>query len=85
MNAQGQTVFLDVSTDRLFARLRVATANRPILKGKTDDELREFIITALTKRLPYYTQATYRFDGGHLEDRTQIAQSVEELKTLLGI
>ena len=47
MNEHGQTVFLDVHPDVLFRRLRVATQQRPILQGKTDEELRIFIIYAL--------------------------------------
>ena len=39
MNGHGQTVFLDVHLDILFNRLRVATHQRPILQGKTDEEL----------------------------------------------
>ena len=50
MNEHGQTVFLDVHPDVLFRRLRVATQQRPILQGKTDEELRIFIIEALEKR-----------------------------------
>ena len=41
MNGHGQTVFLDVHPDILFNRLRVATHQRPILQGKTDEELRK--------------------------------------------
>ncbi len=85
MNRQGQTVFLDVSPDILFRRLRVATQQRPILRGKTDDELRAFIVRALDSRKPFYSQARYRFDGGHLESRRQIADSVQQLRGLLGI
>ena len=85
MNRQGQTVFLDVSTDVLFRRLRVATQQRPILQGKTDDELRVFIGEALAKRLPAYSQAHYRFDGSRLEDRRQIAESVSRIRQLLGL
>lgn len=83
MNRQGQTVFLDVSVDVLFRRLRVATQQRPILQGKTDDELRTFIGHALEGRLPLYSQARYRFDGSRLEDRRQIADSVTRLRQLL--
>ena len=85
MNSQGQTVFLDVSTDVLFNRLRVATFNRPILQGKSDEELRCFIAEALQKRLPYYSQATYRFDGSQLESHSQIAASVARLRQLLSL
>lgn len=85
MNAQGATVFLDVPTDVLFRRLQGATQQRPILQGKTDDELRDFIGRALAGRLPYYTRARYRLDGSQLESRAQIAESVERLRELLGI
>lgn len=85
MNKTGQTVFLDVHPDILFRRLRIATQQRPILQGKTDEELLAFIIEALQKRAPFYTQARYRFDGGHLESHRQIAESVQQLRNLLGV
>ena len=85
MNGRGQTVFLDVHLDILFNRLRVATHQRPILQGKTDEELRAFIADALEKRAPFYVQARYRFDAGHLESRRQIAGSVQQLRSLLGV
>ncbi len=85
MNAQGATVFLDVPTDVLFRRLQGATQQRPILQGKTDDELRTFIGQALAGRLPHYTRARYRLDGSRLESRAQIAESVGRLRELLSI
>ena len=78
MNGRGQT-------DILFNRLRVATHQRTILQGKTDEELRAFIADALEKRAPFYVQARYRFDAGHLESRRQIAGSVQQLRSLLGV
>lgn len=85
MNAQGATVFLDVPTDVLFRRLRGATQQRPILQGKTDGELRDFISQALAGRMPHYTRAHYHLDGSRLESRAQITESVERLRELLGI
>ena len=77
------TVFLDVHPDVLFNRLRVGTQQRPILRGKTDEELRIFIVEALEKRSPFYSQAHYRFDVGRLESHRQIEESVQRLRTLL--
>lgn len=85
MNAQGQTVFLDVDVETLFRRLRVATQQRPILQGKSEEELRTFIGQALADRAPYYAQARYRFDGSQLESREQIAESVQRLRGVLGV
>ena len=54
-------------------------------RALTDEELRAFIADALEKRAPFYVQARYRFDAGHLESRRQIAGSVQQLRSLLGI
>ena len=83
MNRNGKTVFLNVHPDVLFRRLRVAKQQRPILQRKQDDELKEFIIRALEKRTPFYSQAQYVFNADELEDRSQIEKSVEKLRDLL--
>lgn len=83
MNEAGETVFLDVNLQVLFRRLKVAKQQRPLLDGKTDEELMAFIQEALDKRLPFYTKAKHIFNGERLEDRHQIQQSVERLKELL--
>lgn len=85
MNGQGDTVFLDVSIDVLFRRLRVAKQQRPILQGKSDEELLLFIEEALAKRLPFYQKARYQFDGSMLESREQIKDSILKLKELIKI
>lgn len=83
MNRQGQTVFLNVCPDVLFRRLRIAKQQRPILQNKKDEELKEFIVTALHNREQFYHQAQYIFDADELEDRHQIAASVQRLQELL--
>lgn len=83
MNSAGETVFLDVDIKVLFRRLKVAKQQRPLLDGKTDEELMAFIQEALRTRLPFYTRAKHTFNGERLEDRRQIQQSVERLKELL--
>lgn len=85
MKKQGDTVYLDVHPDILFRRLKVATRQRPVLQDKTDEDLYAFILEALERRKSVYEQAKFRFDGGHLESRSQIARSVERLRALLGV
>ena len=77
--------FLDVDPKVLFRRLRVAKQQRPILQGKEDDELFDFIIQALEKRSSFYRQAKYIFCADELEDRKQIETSVEQLRKLLDL
>lgn len=85
MNREGMTVFLDASVDILFDRLRVAKSQRPILRDKSDEELKQFIQTALNGRLSYYHQAKFIFKADELESRKQIDQSVARLRQLLSI
>jgi shikimate kinase len=85
MNANGQTVFLDASIDVLFERLRVAKQQRPILRDKSDEELKSFIATALAGRMEFYSKATYRFCADELESKGQINDSVKRLRELLGL
>lgn len=79
----GTTVYLEASQDVLFRRLKIALVNRPLLKGKTDDELREFIAKGIEQRMPWYRQAHLQMDASRLENRHQIAESIEILSSLL--
>ncbi len=85
MNRCGKTVYLDVHPDVLFRRLRVAQHQRPILRGKNEEELKEFIVEALGKRACFYTQAAHSFDAHELEDRSQINESIRRLREMLEI
>lgn len=85
MNRNGMTVFLDVHPDVLFRRLSMAKQQRPILQGKQDEELKEFIVRALEKRIPFYSQAKYVLDARELESRSQIEKTVEKLCDLLNL
>lgn len=80
MNAQGTTVFLKASADVIHTRLTIARVQRPLVAGKTSDELHQYITDMLARRLPYYTRAHHTFCADHLENTTQVAQSVERFK-----
>ena len=83
MNSMGDPVFLDVDVNVLFRRLKVAKQQRPLLAQKNDEELMEFIVGALQKRMPFYAKAKHVFNAEKLEDRHQIKESVQRLKELL--
>lgn len=78
MNSKGTTVYLRVPVERLFTRLSIARRQRPLIKEKSDEELRSFITEQLAKREPFYSKAQYTFVADKLEDKTQINASVEE-------
>lgn len=84
MNRQGVSVFLSVSPEVLFKRLSAATHSRPILQGKTSDELYCFIVEKVGERMSYYSRAHYTFNADNLENRWQIEEAVLRLEELLG-
>jgi len=63
MNAMGDTVYLEASTEVLFEYLRTAKNERPLLKDKSDEEMLEYIRESLAKRVPFYEKAKYRVDA----------------------
>lgn len=85
MSEKGNTVFLNVGVDVLFRRLRVATQSRPLLRGKSDEELKSFIAQALANRKEHYEKAQYIFNAEELESHEQIKETVERLLSLLRV
>lgn len=80
MNAQGTTIYLQVSNERLLERLRIAKSRRPLLKDKNDEGIKAFIEEQLARREKYYLQADYTFASDRLEDKEQIAESVARFR-----
>lgn len=57
MNTNGVTVYLKLSPGMLAERLGSARASRPLLAGKSPEELMQYIIDTLDVREVYYGQA----------------------------
>ena len=86
MNAQGITVFLDASVDVIYTRLTIARVQRPLVAGKSAEELRTYIAEMLGHRMPYYSRATHTFCANRLENVEQVSESVVRFKeSILGI
>ena len=83
MNSKGITVFLQASVDVIYTRLTIARVQRPLVKGKTADELRQYIADMLEMRSPYYTRAHHTFCADYLENTQQVSDSVQRFKSEL--
>jgi shikimate kinase len=66
MNDHGITIYIKLDPEALKDRLLHAKTERPLIKGKTGEELLEYIHTKLGEREAYYLQATYTVDGLNL-------------------
>jgi len=72
LNAEGETIFLDVPVGELARRLE-GDIKRPLIQNKED--VTEFVAKHMFERRAYYSQAKHRIAGPSI--------SVEELKAVL--
>ena len=66
MQQHGTTVYLNVDPAILFTRLKPEVAHRPLLRGKSEEELLFFIKSKLQERNSFYHAAQVILDAGHL-------------------
>ena len=85
LNQQGQVVYLKAEPEVLYKHLQMAKVERPLLKGKSREELLTFIKEQLEKREPFYTKARYTLDVSLMDNYDKIKISVEKIKELLGL
>lgn len=81
MLANGTTLFLEASPERIAQRLIANSSRRPLMAGKSPEEIRAAIAEGLAARLPHYTRAAIRFPGDQLEDRRQITTTITNFLT----
>lgn len=83
MNEQGQVVYLKASPEVLYKHLMMGKGDRPLLKGKSEEELISFIREQLEKREPYYSKARYTVDVSLMDNYDKIKITIEKLRELL--
>jgi shikimate kinase len=78
----GVTIYLKLNTETLFDRLKADIGNRPLLQGRVDHELFNFIHDTLLEREPYYLDAQYRVKAKDLK-ASELTEFIRlfELKT----
>lgn len=85
MNANGTTVLLEASVAKLHQRLKLGRRRRPLIASMNDDELLDYIVMALEKRMLYYGKASCRFCADYLDDAAMIDESVREFANRFGL
>ncbi len=75
MNRTGITLFLDIPPAVMAARLIRSRTERPLIKGKSPEELRRFITETLERRRPFYQMARHTI--------TRPETSTEEIMKLI--
>lgn len=80
MNARGLTVYLQTPVPLLVERLWQAKTQRPLLMGKSRDELTTFVGDLLAQREPFYRQAALIVDVKNDGDFDHIADIVRRVR-----
>ena len=85
LNEQGQVVYLKAEPEVLYKHLIMGKGDRPLLKGKSPEELIVFIRGQLQKRESFYLKARYTLDVNLMDDYDKIQISVAKLRKLLNL
>lgn len=83
MNATGRTFYLKASPEILMQHLAISKGERPLLKGKSPEELRTFITEQLTLRAPFYEKAQHIIDINVLDSFSKIGHVVDDIRRRL--
>lgn len=67
MNDGGIAIYLKHKPEILFSRLKHAQNERPLIKGKSEIELMDFIKLKLKEREPFYLRARYVIEAKDLK------------------
>jgi shikimate kinase len=80
MNSHGITIYISPDTEVLAGRLIKSKTERPLIVGKSREELILFIEEALKKRTPFYERAKIIIRGENNLDPQLV---IEKIKSLL--
>lgn len=83
MNSQAQVVYLKASPEVLYEHLQMGRHVRPLLLGKSPDEVRTFIVEQLAQREAFYSKANYTLNVDLLDNFTKIQTTIENLRKIL--
>ena len=85
MNSLAETVYLKATPEVLAMHLKMGKVVRPLIKGKSDEELLYYIRESLKSREDYYLQAKHTLDVSLLDNYEKIKTSVQLLRDELGL
>lgn len=81
LNECGTTIYLRRTPEQILSRLTAfGREKRPMFRGKSDEELIEFMHVQMAEREPYYSKAAITVDCSTLSDDDVVEHIVKELK-----
>ncbi len=80
INAQSESFYLKAAPEVLKAHLLMGKSQRPLIQGKSPDELTAYIKESLQVRSPFYEQAKHVVPIEVIHTKAQINHYVEEIE-----
>jgi shikimate kinase len=74
MNDHGVTIYLKLDPVSLIHRLQASRKVRPLLKGKSETEITDYVIAKLTEREPFYNKADIIVKGESLKMKNLLSE-----------
>ena len=81
----GESIYLKATPEVLAQHLKMRKVERPLLTGKTEEELLDYIRTSLKEREPFYLQAKHIVDVTLLDNYDKLQTSVQLIRKALGL
>ena len=85
MNSLADTVYLKADPEVLAQHLKMGKGKRPLIEGKSPEELETYIQESLQAREPFYSQAKYTIDISVLDTFTKIDECVRIIREMVGV
>ncbi|MCF0183597.1 MAG: shikimate kinase [Bacteroidaceae bacterium] len=85
ITSQAQTVYLKATPETLAMHLRMGKVERPLIKGKTPEQLTDYIRESLAQREPFYSRAHHTLCVDLLENFSKIKITVQLIRDLLKV
>lgn len=70
INQSGKSIYLKYNAGILTSRLLTAKQQRPLIAGKNEEELKQFVLDLLTQREPFYNQSKLVVEGNNIRTDT---------------
>ena len=85
MNSVAETFYIKATPETLCRHLAISKGERPLLKGKTDEELREFVTAQLAERAPFYEKAMHTVDVTVLDTFDKVNDIAARIERILSL
>lgn len=83
MNEKGMTVFLNADIEAIKGHLLMGKSVRPLIQGKSAEELDVYIRESLKERMPFYQKAKLTVDISLITTKQQINDYVGRISKMI--